>query len=62
MNQSKKLTDVKPGTYTNLTVEINTKNPEVKVSDHTRLSKYQNIFLKGYTPTSSEEVFVIKEI
>ena len=62
MNQSKKLTDVKPGTYTNLTVEINTKNPEVKVSDDTRLSKYQNIFLKGYTPTSSEKVFVIKEI
>ena len=27
-----------------------------------RISKYKNIFPKGYTPNWSEEVFVIKEI
>ena len=27
-----------------------------------RISKYKNIFAKGYTPNWSEEVFVIKEI
>lgn len=51
--------DVKPGAYTNLTVEINTKNLEVKVDDHTRISKYQNIFLKGYTPTSSKKCLLL---
>ena len=29
--------------------------------DHVRISKYKNIFAKGYTPSSSEEVFVIKK-
>ena len=27
-----------------------------------RISKYKNIFAKGYTPNWSEEVFVIKEV
>ena len=27
-----------------------------------RISKYKNIFAKGYTPNWSEEIFVIKEI
>ena len=26
------------------------------------ISKYKNIFAKGYTPNWSEEIFVIKEI
>ena len=29
--------------------------------DHVRISKYKNIFSKGYTPNWSEEVFVIKK-
>ena len=29
--------------------------------DHVRISKYKNIFAKGYTPSWSEEVFVIKK-
>ena len=32
------------------------------MGDHVRISKYKNIFDKGYTPNWSEEVFVIKEI
>ena len=38
------------------------KNPKFKVGDHVRISKYKNIFAKGYTPNWSEEVFVINKI
>ena len=34
------------------------KDPKFKVGDHVRISKYENIFAKGYTPNWSEEVFV----
>ena len=34
----------------------------LKFGDHVRISKYKNIFAKGYTPNWSEEVFVIKKI
>ena len=30
------------------------KNPKFKVNDHGRISKYQNIFAKGYVPNCSE--------
>ena len=42
--------------------EVNDKDPKFKVGDHVRISKYKNIFAKGYTPNWSEEVFVIKEV
>ena len=35
---------------------------EKEVNDHKRISKYKNIFPKGYTPNWSEEVFVIKKV
>ena len=38
------------------------KDPKFKVGDHVRISKYKNIFAKGYTPNSSEKVFVIKKV
>ena len=37
-------------------------NPKFKVSDHVRISKYKNIFAKGYIPNWSEEVFMIKKV
>ena len=40
----------------------NKKNPKFKVGDNVRISKYKNIFAKGYTPNQSEEVFVIDKI
>ena len=40
----------------------NKKNPKFKVGDYVRISKYKNIFAKGYTPNWSEEVFVISKI
>ena len=38
------------------------KDPKFKIGDHVRISKYKNIFAKGYTPNWSEEVFVISKI
>ena len=34
----------------------------MKVGDHVRISKYKNIFAKGYAPNWSEEVFVVSKI
>ena len=33
-----------------------------KIGDTVRISKYKNIFAKGYVPNWSEEVFVIEEV
>ena len=40
----------------------NKKHSKFKVGDHVRISKYKNIFAKGYTPNWSEEVFIINKI
>ena len=39
----------------------NKKNPKFKVSDTVRISKYKNIFAKGYSTNWPEEVFVINK-
>ena len=54
--------DVKENTYLNTDKEVNVNYPKFKVGDHVRISKYKNIFVKGYTPNWSEEIFIIKEI
>ena len=54
--------DVKDNTYFNFKKEINDRDPKLKVGDHVRISKYKNIFAKGYTPNLSEEVFVVSKI
>ena len=55
--------DVKANAYID-SMELcsNDKDPKFKVSDHVRISKYKNIFTKGYTPNLPEEVFVIKKV
>ena len=56
--------DVKDKTYID-SMELlcsNDKDPKSKVGDHVRISKYKNIFAKGYMPNWSEEVFVIKKV
>ena len=43
-----------------LTKKIKRKvGPKFKVGDNVRISKYKNIFAKGYLPTQFEEVFLI---
>ena len=54
--------DVKDNTYIDSSNEVNDKDPKFKIGDHVRISKYKNIFAKGYTPIWFEEVFVIKEV
>ena len=36
--------------------------PKFKVGDRVRISKYKNIFAKGYTQNWSEEVFIVSKI
>ena len=38
------------------------KDLKFKVGDHATISKYKNIFAKGYTTNLSEEVFVFKNV
>ena len=57
-----KRVDVKDTTYMDCKKEVNDKDLESKVGDHVRISKYKNIFTKGYTPNWSEEIFVIKNV
>ena len=45
--------DVKDNTYTDFKKEVNDKDPKFKVHDSVRISKYKNIFAKGYTPNWS---------
>ena len=54
--------DVKDNTYIDFEKEVNDKDPKFKVGDYVRISKYKNIFAKGYTPNWFEEVFVIKKV
>ena len=54
--------DVKDNTYINIGKEVNDKDPKFKVGNHVSISKYKNIFAKGYFPNWSEEIFVIKEV
>ena len=54
--------DVNDNTYIDTSKEVNDKDPKFKVVDHVKVSKYKNIFAKGYTPNWSEEVFVIKKV
>ena len=55
--------DVTDHTYIDFKKErFSNKDPKFKVGDQVRISKYKNIFAKGYTPNRSEEIFVINKI
>ena len=54
--------DVTGGSYAEYSENPNKNDPKFKVGDHVRISKYENIFAKGYTPNWSEEIFVISKI
>ena len=54
--------DVKTSTYIDSSKQINNKDSKLKIDDIVRISKYKNIFVKGYTPNWSEKVFVIKKV
>ena len=54
--------DVTDDFFVEYSEESNKKDPKFKVGDHVRISKYKNIFAKGYAPNWSKEVFVINKI
>ena len=49
--------EVMVDSYSEYNEDFNKKDPKFKVGDRVRISKYKNIFAKGYTPDWSEEVF-----
>ena len=42
--------------------EYNEKDSRFKVGDRVRISRYKNIFAKGYTPNWSKEIFIVDKI
>ena len=54
--------DVNDNTYIDFENEVNGKDPKFKVGYYVRISKYKNIFAKGYMPNWSEEVFISSKI
>ena len=44
-----KLVDVKSNTFVNSRREIDNKDPKFKIDNIVRISKYENVFAKGYT-------------
>ena len=48
--------------YAEYNEDSNKEDPKFKVGDYVRISKYKNIFAKGYTQNWSEEVFVVSKI
>ena len=54
--------DVMDDSYFEYNGNFNKNDPKFKVGDHVRISKYKNLFAKGYTPNWSEEVFVFSKI
>ena len=54
--------DVTDESFIEYSKENNEKDPKSKVGDNVRISKYKNIFAKGYTPNWSEEVFVVNKV
>ena len=54
--------DVTSDSYAECNEDSNKKDPKFKVGDHVRISKYKNIFTKGYTPNWSGKVFFVSKI
>ena len=54
--------DVKDNTYIDFKKEVNDKDLKFKIGDHVRISKYKNIFAKGYMLNWSEDIFIISKI
>ena len=54
--------DVTSDSYAEYNEDSNEKDPKFKVGDHVRISKYKNIFAKGYLQNWPKEVFVVSKI
>ena len=54
--------DARDNTYIDFNKEVNDKDPKFKIGDYLIISKYKNIFAKGYTTSWSEEVLRLKKL
>ena len=54
--------DATSDSYAEYIEDSSKKDPKIKLGDNVRISKYKNIFAKGYTPNRSEEVSVVSKI
>ena len=55
--------DVTIDSFAGYSEDFNKKDPNFKVCDHVRFSKYKNIFAKGYTPiTGVKKSLLLKKI
>ena len=54
--------NVTSDSYAEYNEDSNKRNPKFKVGDNVRISKYKNLFAKGYVPNWLEEIFVIKKV
>ena len=54
--------DVTSDSYAEYNEDFHEKDPKFKVGNHVRISKYKNIFAKGYLQNWPKEVFVVSKI
>ena len=54
--------DVTSDSFAEYNEDSNNKNLKFKIGDLVRISKYKNIFAKGYTPNWSDKIFVINKL
>ena len=54
--------DVEDGNKKVYIDEHNEKSDRINVGDRVRISKFKNIFAKGYTPNWSTETFIINKV
>ena len=54
--------DIKDNNFIKYIEESNIKDPKFKIGEHVRISKYKNIFAKGYTSNWSEEIFIVNKV
>ena len=52
----------KSSLYAECNVNSNAKDAKCKLGNRVRISKYKNLFAKGYVPVWSEEAFAISKI
>ena len=54
--------DTKSDSFAEYNEESDKKDIKIKASDNFRISRFKNVFSKGYTPNWSEEIFIVKKI
>ena len=53
--------DVGNDSFAEYNERSNEKDLKFKVGDHVRISKFKNVFAKGYTLNLSKEIFIVKK-